>query len=274
MKEVLPINPTNGTPRNAQVTAALSAENASIRLRAAMAAGSTPDPGFLEPLVERCAVEPDFFVRDTLSWALARLSPEITLPRLRQELASDRPQARSQALHTLSKIGDKSAWAWITWSMLRDSDDEFARTAWRVAVALVPEDERESLVDELVMQLGRGDRHVRLSLTRALVSLGDLTVPALTKAATHPDPAVATHARATELLRLNPATDFDAAVAEARRVVARGPDRATAAVAAPPAAGTVAMTGARETDEPAPPAGPDGAAVDADAAEPRENTER
>ncbi|MFF0465768.1 HEAT repeat domain-containing protein [Streptomyces mexicanus] len=199
---------------------------------------------FLETLVERCAVEPDFFVRDMLSWALTRLPPKMTLPRIRQELDSERSQARGQALHTLSKIGDKDTWAWITRDMLRDADDEVARTAWRVAVLLVPEDEEKDLADELVLQLGRGDREVQLSLSRALVDLGDVTEPALARAAESSDPAVAAHARATELLRQNPETGFDTALDEAKRVVALGPERAAAVVAS---AGT-------ETSETADPA--------------------
>ncbi|OIJ98907.1 hypothetical protein BIV23_29500 [Streptomyces monashensis] len=223
MQEVVPINPTNRTAQHARMAEALGAEDTSARLQAALAVGSNPDPGLLEALVERCAVEPDFFVRDMLSWALTRLSPEITLPRMRRELDSERTQARSQALHTLSKIGEKGAWAWITRGMLRDADDEVARTAWRVAVVLAPEDAKTDLADELAGQLGRGDREVRLSLSRALVDLGDVTGPALAKAAANPDPAVAAHARATELLRQNPETGFDAAVDEAKRVVALGP---------------------------------------------------
>jgi HEAT repeat protein len=210
---------------------ALGAKDSSVRLQAALAVGSNPDPGFLETLVERCAVEPDFFVRDMLSWALTRLSPEITLPRVRRELDSERAQARSQALHTLSKIGDRSAWAWITRDMLRDADDEVARTAWRVAVLLVPEGEKKDLADALLLQLGRGDRTVRLSLSRALVDLGDAAGPALENAAAHPSPEVAAHARATQLLRQNPEAGFDAAVDEARRVVNLGPERAAAAAA-------------------------------------------
>nr|WP_307868517.1 HEAT repeat domain-containing protein [Umezawaea beigongshangensis] len=208
---------------------ALSAADSSVRLRAALAIGSNPDPGLLETLVERCAVEPDFFVRDMLSWVLTRLSPEITLPRIRRELDSERARARGQALHTLSKIGDKSAWAWIARDVLHDADDEVARTAWRVAVALVPtEDEKKDLADALITQLGRGDRTVRLSLSRALVDLGDVVEPALRRAATHPDPVVAAHARATELLLRDPETGFDAAVEEAKRIVALGPLRASA----------------------------------------------
>ncbi|MFF1700158.1 HEAT repeat domain-containing protein [Streptomyces sp. NPDC058257] len=230
---MVPIN-TNGTrtPQGTRVVDALSAKDPSVRLRAAMAVGSTPDPGLLEALVERCAVEPDLFVRDTLSWALMRYSPEITLPRIRRELDSESTQARSQALHTLSKIGDKGAWDWITWDMLRDADDETARTAWRVAVSLVPEGEEKDLTDELVTQLGRGNRSLRLSLSRALADLGDVVEPALEKAAADPDPAVAEHAGATKLLLKTRQAALDAAAENAKRAVAQRAAAATADEAA------------------------------------------
>ncbi|MFJ9846911.1 HEAT repeat domain-containing protein [Kitasatospora sp. NPDC101155] len=249
MQEVVPIDTTNGTPQNTRVANALGAKDSSTRLQAALAVGSNPDPGFLETLVARCAVEPDFFVRDMLSWALTRLSPEVTLPRIRRELDSEHTQARGQALHTLSKIGDKSAWAWITRDMLRDADDEVARTAWRVAVVLVPEDEKKDLADELVLQLGRSDRNVQLSLSRALVDLGNVIEPALEKATTNPDPAVAAHARATELLLQDPETGFDAAIYEAKRAVTLGPERAAAADAAAAASGAAATSETAESTE-------------------------
>ncbi|MER7845910.1 HEAT repeat domain-containing protein [Kitasatospora sp. NPDC096077] len=232
MQEVVPINTTTGTEQYTRVIAALGAEDSSVRLQAALAVGSNPDPGLLEPLVERCAVEPDFFVRDMLSWALTRLPAELALPRIRRELGSGRTQARSQALHTLSKIGDRSAWDWITSDLLRDADDEVSRTAWRVAVVLVPEDGRTELAEELVRQLGRGDRTVQLSLSRAFVDLGAGSEPVLERAAAHPDPEVAAHARATVLLIHDPETGFDEALFEAKRVTALGPERTAAAEAA------------------------------------------
>lgn len=240
-------------PQNARVADALGAENGSVRLRAALMVGSNPDPVFLETLVERCSVEPDFYVRDMLCWALTRLSPETTLPRIRQELGSERTQARSQALHLLSKIGDRSTWSWITRAMLRDADDGVARTAWRVAVALVPDDEEEKqeLADELVLPFGRGDRSVQLSLSRAFVDLGAVIEPTLEKAAQNPDPAVAAHARATALLLQDPETGFDAAVEEAERVVTLGPEHAAAAAAAAASAGT-GTTGPARPEEEAP----------------------
>ncbi|WP_327117559.1 HEAT repeat domain-containing protein [Nocardia sp. NBC_01730] len=203
----------------------LAAGNASTRLKAALAIGTHPVPGFVDVLVERCAIEPDFFVRDMLTWALTRLPSEITVPKLRAQLCSERAQARSQALHTLSKIGDQNAWPAIARSLLHDSDDEVARSAWRAAVVLVPDGEKEGLAAELATQFGRGDRDVRLSLSRALVALGDVIEPILQAAMAGHDPTMRAHASATRRLLHNPDAGFDLAVDEARRVVALGPDR-------------------------------------------------
>ena len=213
---------TSTTPQDSRVANALSAESSSIRLQAALAVGSGADADYTELLIERCAIEPDFFVRDMLSWALTRLPSEIVLPRLHRELCSGGDQARSQALHTLSKIGDKSAWPWITREMLDDPDDGIARTAWRTAVALVPEDEKASLAEELVRQLGRGDRGVQRSLSRELINLGDMIEPILERAAQSLDPRGAAHARATELLRQDPESGFEAAISEARLMLTPG----------------------------------------------------
>lgn len=213
---------TSTTPQDSRVANALSAESSSIRLQAALAIGSGANADYTELLIERCAIEPDFFVRDMLSWALTRLPPETVLPRLHRELCSGCNQARSQALHTLSKIGDKSAWPWITREMLGDPDDGIARTAWRTAIALVPEGEKASLAEELTRQLGRGDRSVQLSLSRALIDLGEFADPVLEKAAQSLDPRVAAHARATELLRQDPETGFEAAISEARLMLTPG----------------------------------------------------
>lgn len=225
LSEVVPINSTHSNPQHTRLLDALAARNSSTRLEAALAIGTHPDPGFLDGLIQRCAIEPDFFVRDMLTWALTRLPSAITVPKLRAELGSERPQARSQALHTLSKIGDQDAWPAITRPLLHDADDEVARSAWRAAVVLVPEGEKESLAAELATQFGRGDRDVRLSLSRALVALGDVVEPVLRAAMASDDPVVRAHAGATERLLRDPDAGFDLAVDAARRVVALGPDR-------------------------------------------------
>ncbi|AKZ57816.1 hypothetical protein SAM23877_4771 [Streptomyces ambofaciens ATCC 23877] len=209
-------------PDASRALRALEDDSPSVRLRAALAVGTAPDPRFVGTLVERCAVEPEFFVRDMLTWALTRHPVSSTLPVLLREVGSERAQARSQALHTLSKIGDRRAWPAITGALLSDADDEVARSAWRAAVVLVPEGEEAALASALATQLGRGDRDTQRSLSRALVALGEVVPSALRAAATARDEGVRAHALATERLLRDPDTGFEAAIEEAKRVVALG----------------------------------------------------
>ncbi len=200
----------------------LESRSASVRLQAALSAGSAPDPRFVDPLVRRCATEPDFFVRDMLTWALTRQPAPVTVPKLIDELQSDRAQARSQALHTLSKIGDRGAWPAITPALLTDADEEVARSAWRAAVVLVPEGEEPALARVLATQLGRGGRELQLSLSRALTALGEVIMPALQAASASPDPRVRQHASATQRLLRDPDAGFGFAVEEAKRIFVLG----------------------------------------------------
>jgi hypothetical protein len=108
-----------------------------------------------------------------LTWSLTRHPASITVPGLLKETRAESNQARSKALHTLSKIGDPRGWTAITRDLLQDPDDDVARSAWRAAVALVPEGSTAELAVRLSTPLGRrGDREVQLSLSRAMVALG------------------------------------------------------------------------------------------------------
>ncbi|GAA0966865.1 HEAT repeat domain-containing protein [Acrocarpospora macrocephala] len=205
-----------------QALQGLEDSSSSVRLRAALAAGTTPDPRFIDKLIERSAIEPEFYVRDMLTWALTRHSASMTVPELLKEVRSERAQARSQALHTLSKIGDRQAWPAITRALLSDADDEVARSAWRAAVVLVPAGEEPGLAEVLSTQLGRGGREMQLSLSRALIALGEVIVPTLRAAMTDLDPRVRAHAIATERLLRDPDAAFGFAIEEAKRVVALG----------------------------------------------------
>ncbi len=111
---------------NDQLRAALASADSSSRLQTALTAGTDPDPSYVEVLVERCAIEPDFYVRDMLTWALTRHPADLTVPLLLEEAQSDVPQARSQALHSLSKVGDPRGWAAVTDAVLRTR-----MTRWR-----------------------------------------------------------------------------------------------------------------------------------------------
>lgn len=217
------MNTTHHGEPDARLIAALTGADSSIRLRAALSAGTSADPRLLATLIERCAVEPDFFVRDMLTWALCRLPAEVTVPPLLAELGSATAQARSQALHTLSKIGDGSAWPAVS-RLLHDADDEVALSAWRAAAVLVPSGAEPALAAELASELGRGDRAMKLGLSRALAALDEAAAPVLDAAAHSPDPEIRAHAAATEQLRLDPDSGFALATELAKRVVAAGPD--------------------------------------------------
>jgi HEAT repeat protein len=208
----------------ATLAAALTADDGSVRLNAALAIGSSPEPDLIDLLIGRCAVEPDFYVRDMLTWAVTRFPNGLTVPKLLAELGSAKAQARSQALHTLSKIKEASTWPAITRSLLRDPDDDVARSAWRAAVVLVPEDQRKELAEELATQLGRGGHAVQLSLSRALISLGeDVIGPVLRDAMAGRDPVVQAHAAATERLLHDPNASFEASVRLLHQLLAPAP---------------------------------------------------
>lgn len=215
-------------PNGNDLAVALSAPQPSVRLQAALDAGTHPDPGIVPVLIQRCGLEPDFFVRDMLTWALTRQPAGQVVPRLLDELRSPNPLAKSQSLHTLSKIGNPSTignrgpWTAILTSLLHDPDDDVARSAWRAAIVLVPDDGRVALAAELAKELGRGGHELRLSLSRALVALGDASIPATRAALASDDPEVRTHARATELLRSDPDREFSWAIDEARRIAIVG----------------------------------------------------
>ncbi|PPF81300.1 hypothetical protein C5B96_10355 [Subtercola sp. Z020] len=236
------MTPTDSTGPADRLRRALQTASSSDRLQSALAAGTRPDPAFVEVLVQRCAVEPDFFVRDMLTWALLRHPAARTVPRLVYEVGSDVPQARSQALHTLSKIGDPRGWSAISTELLRDPDDSVARSAWRTAAGLVPAGQEAGLAAELVSQLGRGSRETRQSLSRALAVLGEVTLPLLEARRTDDRSGVRLHAAVSAALVRDPKASFDSLYEEAQRAdaaararAAGGPAASAAAAAGDPA---------------------------------------
>lgn len=181
----------------ATLQALLASPDQSVRLKAALAAGTYPTPEFIEILIKQCSHETDFFVRDTLSWALMRHDIPLVVEQLIPELKSEIAQSRSQALHTFSKIGNKNYYPLITHDLLFDSDDSVAMTAWRSASVLVPEDEKMALIEILITQLSRGDSDTQFGLTRFLCNIGPKIVEPLMKAAQSSNEEIRTHAEFT-----------------------------------------------------------------------------
>ncbi|WP_203566723.1 HEAT repeat domain-containing protein [Aestuariimicrobium ganziense] len=208
--------------RVTQLRELLSSDDNQSRLSATLAAGTHPQPGFVEVLIERCRIEPDFFVRDTLSWALLMHPCDQVVKALATELWRAEDQARSQALHTLSKIGDPATWPLITTDMLHSEVDEVARTAWRAAAAVVPDDQRAELARDLVRELGRGDLSLQRALSRSIASLGETALAALSDVehAAEANDAARAHAIVTSRLIADPDLDFELALEVAKAQVA------------------------------------------------------
>ena len=182
----------------------LQSPDQSVRLNAVMTAGTYPEPEYIDVLIDQCAHEPDFFVRDTLSWALMRQDISEVVKRLEVELKSSNPKSRGQALHTFSKIGDKKYYSLITNELLLDSDDSVSMVAGRAASGLVPDDGVAALSEILFTQLGRGNFEVQLGLSRALSRLGRVIIPALIVATRSSDEAIKHHAQFTARLFKKP----------------------------------------------------------------------
>lgn len=188
----------------------LASADQSIRLKAALAAGTYPQLGFVEILISQCRHEPDFFVRDTLSWALMRQDRDAVMENLIPELTSPVAQARSQAVHTLSKIGDKKNYSLISKNLLLDQEDSVASTAWRAASVLVPDEEKSALVAVLVTQLGRGDSDTQFALTRFLCAIGDDILEPLKEAAKSENEVIRVQAEITLMRYQEMKLEFEA----------------------------------------------------------------
>ena len=202
------------TLTSVELAHALKSTDQSVRLKVALMAGTYPSSDFIETLVLRCEIEPDFFVRDMLTWALIRNDVPLVIERLTLELLSPIPQARSQALHTLTKIGDVSTYPLVSGNLLFDADDKVAMTAWRAASVLVPQDQIPKLIPALITQLGRGSFEIQFALSRAFCVLGDAIIQPLKPLARSKKPEIREHVAFTLRLLKNPfqerklATDF------------------------------------------------------------------
>ena len=153
--------------------------DSTYRLNLAMNVGTFPNDSYIHVLVDQFEVEPDFYVRDTLTWALLNHNRDKVLKRILFDVNSPYPQMRAQCLHTLSKIADPHTWSAITHEHLTDPNDSIATTAWRAAAILVPDEDTAELIDVLCTQLGRGDTRTQLSLSKALLNLGEPALDAL-----------------------------------------------------------------------------------------------
>lgn len=161
---------------------ALDSPNPSTRLRAALAVGSDPQLELSEVLIARYAQEPDFFVREMLTWALIQNPSTQLLDQLAAQLCNPLPQARAQTLHILSKLASfapAEIWRVIGENELHNPDVDVAMAAWRAAVAVAPQEQYPKLIHSLITQLDREDPTAHKALARAFLSLGQEATTAL-----------------------------------------------------------------------------------------------
>lgn len=164
-----------------------------VRQQAAVALGQVPHAELADELAELLWSEPDFFVRETLTWVLVRTPQESAAAAVSALTSSRSPDStRLQALHLLSKIADPIAVdAASAVAGLLDHENPLVadKARWTLARIGGPE-----AVPALVAQLGEADAAARDSLTTALAQLGASAVGPLVGSLSAADPLVRSHA--------------------------------------------------------------------------------
>lgn len=154
-------------------TVLLGDADADLRLRAAVDLGTWRAVSAAHALVDRLGREPSHAIRETLTWALLRMS-DAARPLLHDALAAPNWLSRMQAGHVLSKLGAAYDVAALL-PVIADPVEAVAARAWWAAGRT----SSAQVVDALAAQLGRGDSDLRNSLSIAFEELAAIGVPAL-----------------------------------------------------------------------------------------------
>jgi HEAT repeat protein len=172
----------------AEVLLGLKHPHESVRQRAAIGLGALVTPDLAGRVAATLWEEPDFFVRESLTWVLTRV-PRAALPYALVALGDERARVRLTAAHVLGKLGDRSAVPALV-PLTADSDDDVAAKAC-FALARLGD---PVAVPALAAYLGRGDRDRRDRLTRDLADFGPAALPHVEGRLVSSEPAVREHA--------------------------------------------------------------------------------
>jgi HEAT repeat protein len=144
-----------------------------VRIEAALEIGKLADPAALPALLERLGAEPDFFVRENVTWAVVRMGDAAVLPVVALLQEGD-VASRFNAAHTLSKLADARAVP----ALLTTLDDPDPALVQKAAYALGRIRDVRAL-PALVSRVGVGPRELRASVSEAVEAFGDAAVPEL-----------------------------------------------------------------------------------------------
>jgi HEAT repeat protein len=142
-----------------------------VRSQAALALGKFGDSTAIDALLEALYTEPDFFVREDITWALVRMGAEAIEP-LIDLLKHESPEARHAAAHVLGKIGDKRA----VKALIEALEDESIPVLTKSAFSLGQMDAVES-VSALTRLIGHEDREVQTTITREIERFAETAFP-------------------------------------------------------------------------------------------------
>lgn len=174
------------------VLPALTHPDKNTRQRAAVALGTLADDAAGPALVARLRDEPDFFVRDTVTWAVTRLG-ETTRELVEALAESQDPVTTSQALHVLSKIASPLSIPTVS-RYTGDRDATVAAKA-RTAIARIGDPAGITVLTE---HLGQGGQSEQNQLTTDLASFRRDAVPGVVdlvaRCLSDADPQVRRHA--------------------------------------------------------------------------------
>jgi HEAT repeat protein len=156
-----------------------------VRVEAAVRLGTLGNQDAVPALVEALRTDPDFFVAETVTWALVRCGAVAVEPVIAL-LDDGSALARARAAHALSKLGDARAVPALIDRL--DRPDEWAvREKCVLALGRLGGDEA---IGALVALLGAAHPELATMVSQALESLGEPTVPALLARIDDRDPYV------------------------------------------------------------------------------------
>ncbi|KAB1645570.1 MULTISPECIES: HEAT repeat domain-containing protein [unclassified Pseudoclavibacter] len=190
------------------------------RQRAALEVGRLADPETARLLVRLLWDEPEFFVRESIVWALVRMGRGF-LPQAAAKLTDSRAPVRAQAVHLLSKVGAPE-YADAVLALLDDPDPAVAvKARWMLAQL---HDLR--LLPRLMAGLGSHDPRERDMVDQLITGYGAEATPLLTTVLRTGRPEQ--REQAVEVLTSIGSPDADGALPDLRRLAER-PAELTAA---------------------------------------------